>query len=123
VIKSLSFRNNILIHKAVLKVTETVFNLKVNIMVNHKKIISAILLPFFLLGIAIVFLAMNPEKNSQENIIEKITEPQPEELGKVKWLRNYDQAIAQSDKNGKPVLILFQEVPGYSTCRNYGNNA
>jgi hypothetical protein len=51
-----------LIHKAVLKVTETVFNLKVNIMVNHKKIISAILLPFFLLGIAIVFLAMNPEK-------------------------------------------------------------
>ncbi len=47
--------------------------------------------------------------------------PQPEELGDVQWLRDYDQAIASSKKTNKPILILFQEVPGCSTCRGYGN--
>ena len=47
---------------------------------------------------------------------------QSEELGKVHWYRDYDQAIATAKKEQKDVLILFQEVPGCSTCRNYGNN-
>lgn len=92
----------------------------------NKKIITAIGFPFALLGIAAFLIAMSPKKNTPKKSIEKLEtneEPQPEELGKVKWLRNYDDAIAQSDKNNKPVLILFQEVPGCSTCRNYGNNA
>lgn len=48
--------------------------------------------------------------------------PQPEELGDVHWLRDYDRAIATAEKTNKPVLILFQEVPGCSTCRGYGND-
>jgi len=44
------------------------------------------------------------------------------ELGKVSWYRDYDQAIALSAKEGKPVLILFQEIPGCATCRNYGHD-
>ena len=36
----------------------------------------------------------------------------PIELGKVPWLRDYDEALAQSRKTGKPILLLFQEVPG-----------
>jgi len=48
---------------------------------------------------------------------------QPEELGKVHWLRDIDIAVAQSEEKKKPILILFQEVPGCSTCRNYGNGA
>ncbi|RDK86891.1 VPGUxxT family thioredoxin-like (seleno)protein, type 2 [Marinirhabdus gelatinilytica] len=47
---------------------------------------------------------------------------QDEELGKVAWLRDYDTAISLSAKENKPVLILFQEVPGCATCRNYGHN-
>ena len=47
---------------------------------------------------------------------------QDEELGKVAWLRDYDVAIALSKKQNKPIFILFQEVPGCLTCRNYGNN-
>lgn len=47
---------------------------------------------------------------------------QPEELGAVEWLRDYDQALAQAKKTGKPVLILFQEVPGCSNCTTYGNS-
>lgn len=45
---------------------------------------------------------------------------QPEELGKVAWLRDYDKAISKASAEGKCVLILFQEVPGCSTCRYYG---
>ena len=44
----------------------------------------------------------------------------PVELGDVHWLRSYDEAQARSKKEGKPILILFQEVPGCETCRNYG---
>lgn len=47
---------------------------------------------------------------------------QEEELGKVSWLRDYDEAIAQAKKEKKDVLVLFQEVPGCATCRNYGHN-
>jgi len=47
---------------------------------------------------------------------------QDKELGKVSWYRDYDTALAVSKKSGKPVLILFQEVPGCATCRNYGHN-
>jgi len=48
---------------------------------------------------------------------------QPEELGAVHWLRDIDIAVAQSKEKNKPILILFQEVPGCSTCRNYGKDA
>lgn len=47
---------------------------------------------------------------------------QPEELGTVSWYRNYEQALTASEKENKPVLILFQEIPGCSTCKNYGND-
>lgn len=47
---------------------------------------------------------------------------QSEELGKVAWYRDYDRALELSQMHNKPVLMLFQEVPGCSTCRNYGHN-
>lgn len=47
---------------------------------------------------------------------------QSEELGKVTWLRDYNTALQLAKKENKDVLILFQEVPGCSTCRNYGHN-
>ncbi len=43
------------------------------------------------------------------------------ELGDVPWLRNYDEAKRVATEQNKPILILFQEVPGCATCRNYGN--
>jgi len=46
----------------------------------------------------------------------------PIELGKVNWERDYDKAIMQAQSSEKPVFILFQEVPGCATCRNYGKN-
>ncbi|MFK7806616.1 MAG: thioredoxin family protein [Saprospiraceae bacterium] len=55
---------------------------------------------------------------------QKKTNPsnQSEELGTVSWYRSYDDALKLSEKEDKPVLILFQEVPGCMTCRNYGHH-
>lgn len=46
----------------------------------------------------------------------------PKELGKVTWLRNFEEGIAKSTTEKKPIFLLFQEVPGCSTCQNYGKN-
>ena len=37
---------------------------------------------------------------------------QPKELGAVAWMRDFDQAQAAAAKQGRPMLVLFQEVPG-----------
>jgi hypothetical protein len=46
----------------------------------------------------------------------------PIELGKVNWLRNFDEAVKQSQQQNKPLLVLFQEVPGCITASGYGKN-
>lgn len=54
--------------------------------------------------------------------MEKRTSPENQgiELGKVKWYRDYDKALEQSILEHKPVLLFFQEIPGCSTCINFG---
>jgi len=46
----------------------------------------------------------------------------PVELGKVNWLRNFDDAVKKAQLQDKPLLVLFQEVPGCSTASGYGIN-
>ncbi len=36
----------------------------------------------------------------------------PVELGQVDWQRDLGGALAQSKSSGKPLAVLFQEVPG-----------
>lgn len=50
------------------------------------------------------------------------TKSQSIELGKVTWLRDYDRALAESRREDKPVLLFFQEIPGCSTCVNFGRD-
>lgn len=45
----------------------------------------------------------------------------PEELGKVEWLRDFEQGLKQSAATDKPIFLLFQEVPGCMTCQRYGS--
>ncbi len=42
------------------------------------------------------------------------------ELGAVHWGRELERAQAKSAKTGKPVFLLFQEIPGCETCQNFG---
>ncbi|MHC4778921.1 MAG: hypothetical protein ACYTFG_10140 [Planctomycetota bacterium] len=37
---------------------------------------------------------------------------QPPELGAVTWLRDFDAGRGRARKSGKPILLLFSEVPG-----------
>ncbi len=71
-----------------------------------------------LVGILVLCLSFLP------SIAQERTNPlqQDQELGKVSWYRDYEVATSLSEKENKPVLILFQEVPGCATCRNYGDN-
>lgn len=46
----------------------------------------------------------------------------PIEVGTVKWGRDLPEALAASKESGKPVFLLFQEVPGYTGCKNFGRD-
>lgn len=37
---------------------------------------------------------------------------QPSELGQVSWRRGYPEAAAEAAASGRPLLVLFDEVPG-----------
>ena len=59
---------------------------------------SACLALFFCLGLAASISA--GEKKA------------PVELGKVPWIRDYAVGVAKAGEDKKPILLLFQEVPG-----------
>lgn len=42
------------------------------------------------------------------------------ETGTIEWGRNYEEAQEQSQKTGKPIFLLFQEVPGCQGCQDFG---
>ena len=56
------------------------------------------------------------------NMFSVLAQTNPVELGNVHWLRSYDDAQLKSKTEGKPILILFQEIPGCQTCRSYGSD-
>lgn len=44
----------------------------------------------------------------------------PVELGVVAWERDYERAAARARASDRPLFVLFQEVPGCSTCVGFG---
>lgn len=46
----------------------------------------------------------------------------PVEVGKVKWERDYEAALVSAKKSGKPIFLLFQEVPGCAGCKQFGRD-
>lgn len=53
---------------------------------------------------------------------EPVPTPAPRELGRVHWRRGYDAAADDARKRGMLLLVVFQEIPGCSTCVNYGRD-
>ena len=45
----------------------------------------------------------------------------PRELGRIAFRRGYDAALEEAKKLDRPLLVLFQEIPGCSTCTTYGD--
>lgn len=45
----------------------------------------------------------------------------PRELGQIEWIRGFDRGIDRAKLLDRPLLVLFQEVPGCHTCVTYGD--
>lgn len=82
-----------------------------------KLILPFLLISFF--GLCIVFLDSSSGYFPQKIGVSKTNPP---ELGLVKWERSYETALKKAKESNKPVLILFQEVPGCSNCTRFGND-
>lgn len=46
----------------------------------------------------------------------------PIEIGSVEWGRDLEVALKKSTATGRPVLVLFQEVPGCIGCQDFGRD-
>lgn len=55
-------------------------------------------------AVAAAALAANPSTGADDDA--------PRELGAVDWGRKLEPALASAKESGKPVLLLFQEIPG-----------
>ncbi|MEP2969984.1 MAG: thioredoxin family (seleno)protein, partial [Nonlabens ulvanivorans] len=66
------------------------------------------------ISLALYSIATSAQRTDPKN--------QDKELGAISWYRDYSTALQLSKEYNKPVLILFQEVPGCATCRNYGHD-
>lgn len=74
--------------------------------------------------IALVLLIASAVINNRANAQEfdfDVTS-QPVELGQVEWIRDFDRGVDTAKAQKKPLLVLFQEVPGCSTASGYGKN-
>ena len=81
---------------------------------HHLHAVISVLCALFCLGP--VFVSDVTGKSHQRNQVEH----NPVEVGDVAWMRDYDEALALSRHTGKPILLLFQEVPGCLGCRTFG---
>ncbi len=45
------------------------------------------------------------------------------EMGNVNWNRDFETARKIARQTGKPLLVLFQEIPGCQTCKNFGRQS
>jgi hypothetical protein len=63
------------------------------------------------LMILTALLIMAPGVEASEN---------PVEVGLVNWGRDLDKAFIISTETGRPVFVLFQEVPGCGGCQDFG---
>ena len=64
---------------------------------------------------AILILALGPfsmEEAKGQAATKSKKDKNPVELGQVHWLRGFEKALEKAKKNDKPLLVLFQEVPG-----------
>lgn len=67
----------------------------------------------------LIFISTTISSNGQQF---NYAHDNPLELGKVNWIRNYDEALKKAEIDNKPVFILFQEVPGCGNCTKYGKD-
>ena len=58
---------------------------------------------------------------AQQKATPKSNTSTPPELGRVTFLRDYTVASTKAKADKKPLLVLFDEVPGCATCTGFGS--
>lgn len=69
---------------------------------------------------AACLLATSSQAQDSASLSLKGKNTRPVEVGTVNWDRDLDAAYTSSRSSGKPVLVLFQEVPGCAGCQKFG---
>lgn len=73
-------------------------------MITVRKVTSVLLLAAAWLAAAVpLALSKHPGTGDRSR---------PVELGIIDWKRDLDDAALEAKRTGKPILLLFQEVPG-----------
>ena len=75
------------------------------------------------LGAAVVAMSRAEEglpAGWAERFAENFPDGAPVEVGEVRWGRDFEAARRSSVGSGKPILTLFQEVPGCAGCQRFG---
>lgn len=84
------------------------------------KLVLALAL-FFAVGSIVASTHFDDGKKS-ENQDDSITYRSHVELGEVHWLRDFEKAKKASKSTGRPMFVLFQEIPGCQTCQDFGKH-
>lgn len=82
-----------------------------------RSMLLKISLPVALVAGFVAYLSFGALARAEENSGSK----NPVEIGTVDWGRDIDAAFSQSRQSGKPVFVLFQEVPGCAGCQKFGH--
>ena len=83
---------------------------------GHRKMRVVLLLVVMCVSTVSVRASEEPSSKTRDKHVQE----HELEVGLVNWGRSLDKAYDQSTSTGKPVLVLFQEVPGCSGCKKFG---
>ena len=83
---------------------------------------SLALIMAFLIGECVFAQSTPPSASINNAILGSLTTDNPVEIGQVAWGRDLDAAYERSAITEKPVMVLFQEVPGCAGCQAFGKN-
>lgn len=79
---------------------------------NYEDMIAGIIGVVIVIGLGFVLTRQLSATPSTPETPKNVIENEDVETGQVAWLRDLDQAKRRSADTGKPIFLLFQEIPG-----------
>ena len=85
--------------------------------------LSLLICSFFSLFVLGCTSASAQESTAIVKASDVVTGEDYEELGGVRWMRDFERARARAERESRPLLVLFTEIPGCSTVKGFGHGA
>lgn len=77
---------------------------------------------FVAAAVVLSVVTLMPQADSNPPKVPRVRPDQPVELGDVRWRRDFHASLDEARRLERPVLVLFDEVPGCSTVVGYGRS-